>query len=654
MRTRLCIILIIGYGLLLSLGIKSSFAQVADPIAPKLRVEGEIEIGTGHSLRMAPVTGSKPASAVKGDLYFNTGKLYTCNQDTCNAGAGWLEIANEGSIFYDDSTALLYFRSNDFTWKPLGSAGGEKRVATKIVAAYNSIDSKAGGNPCVAADGSGCSNPKADYTCDGVKDQEQINQAIRELPAAGGAVYLLEGTYNISDATFFSMSTKGIVFDKENISLIGTGAGTVLRVADNTPTFTVIAVQSNANCSLLENFKMDGNKANQSDYQDAISFASSNSQVNNLWIENFKTAAALISLGGDYNIISENHFENNESGTETPGIVSPKGSNNIYADNIIVNNTTRGFVLEEGPSCLNSIFLNNIVKDNSMQGFFLKGNLGGKVENNIFAGNIISNNTLGIYLLQGTGAGSSVANNIIAENVLKTNGGGISAAGNYFLIKDNVITNSTDQGISFSDTAKSIISGNMLLDNGQDGIQISASAAGTSDTNLLASNRIIKTGPTTYFGINIGSNSTNHYLVGNYIQYSDATGWVNKRINDLGTNTKYTDKEKLTLEQNKRPAITGATLDYSSFSYVLMEGDCPLTFVMGLAGGKSTGDILILEASTNAIKFPPLTDRAQLPYDYISSYNGSHTELYLDDDDMIEFIWNGDYWLTVSYVDYPY
>jgi len=56
-----------------------------------------------------------------------------------------------------------------------------KLTATLIVAANDSENTE-----------------QADYVCDGVADQAEINTAIAALPANGGRVLLLEGTYNLT------------------------------------------------------------------------------------------------------------------------------------------------------------------------------------------------------------------------------------------------------------------------------------------------------------------------------------------------------------------------------------------------------------------------------------------------------------------------
>ena len=63
-----------------------------------------------------------------------------------------------------------------------------------------------------ASDASDESKAKAHYVCDGTNDEEEIKQAINDLPASGGIVFLTEGTFNISNQVEL----------KDNVTLMGT------------------------------------------------------------------------------------------------------------------------------------------------------------------------------------------------------------------------------------------------------------------------------------------------------------------------------------------------------------------------------------------------------------------------------------------------
>ena len=83
----------------------------------------------------------------------------------------------------------------------------------------------------VVASSTSKNRDKADYLCDGTADDVQIQAAIDALPANGGKVLLLEGTYNI---------TTGIVALKQNLTIEGQGSGTVINTAAGSEDVAVI------------------------------------------------------------------------------------------------------------------------------------------------------------------------------------------------------------------------------------------------------------------------------------------------------------------------------------------------------------------------------------------------------------------------------
>lgn len=67
-----------------------------------------------------------------------------------------------------------------------------------------------------------------DYLCDGTADQTEIQAAINALPASGGKVVLLEGTYNTSGSININkpnVSIEGMGHDSTRISYSGTSFG---------------------------------------------------------------------------------------------------------------------------------------------------------------------------------------------------------------------------------------------------------------------------------------------------------------------------------------------------------------------------------------------------------------------------------------------
>ncbi len=61
---------------------------------------------------------------------------------------------------------------------------------------------------------------KADYVCDGIADQVEIQKAMDSLPSSGGMIELFEGTFNFSD---------DLEITKSNVTIKGAGRSTILK-----------------------------------------------------------------------------------------------------------------------------------------------------------------------------------------------------------------------------------------------------------------------------------------------------------------------------------------------------------------------------------------------------------------------------------------
>lgn len=124
----------------------------------------------------------------------------------------------------------------------LPAAGGDMEAATydpnrrhqDVFAFCEARSGRRGAAVVVAAADSG-DKTRADLVCDGVSDQITINQAIASLPAYGGRLLLLEGSYHLDcvnaepdlygDRTLISVTA-------DNVSVTGQGRATRLMLAD--------------------------------------------------------------------------------------------------------------------------------------------------------------------------------------------------------------------------------------------------------------------------------------------------------------------------------------------------------------------------------------------------------------------------------------
>lgn len=110
----------------------------------------------------------------------------------------------------------------------------------------------------------------ANYLCDGVDDESQINSAITEANAAGGGwVLLTAGTYNCNT-----------IIMKTNVYLSGNGMGTLVKLNDNADTY-LLSTADGITDFTLRDMVFDGNKANQTDTTKPVIYID-NTSGNNL------------------------------------------------------------------------------------------------------------------------------------------------------------------------------------------------------------------------------------------------------------------------------------------------------------------------------------------------------------------------------------
>lgn len=124
-------------------------------------------------------------------------------------------------------------------------------------------------------------SPANEYQCDGIDDDVQIQAAIDALPSSGGKVVLSEGTFTI--ATAISIPSHVTVEGKEYSTIVKVANSKNISAFINSDT-------TNGNTNItLRDFKIDGNRANQSSPANGgIYFTSATRSTNisflNLWI----------------------------------------------------------------------------------------------------------------------------------------------------------------------------------------------------------------------------------------------------------------------------------------------------------------------------------------------------------------------------------
>ena len=117
--------------------------------------------------------------------------------------------------FTDTVTPIANSLTETVTGKALDAVQG-KALAEQI----STISGKRTARFVIGTSTAGWTAADCDYLCDGTADQTEINAAITALPATGGEVVILDGTYNI---------TAKINVTKDNVSIRGNGNATILK-----------------------------------------------------------------------------------------------------------------------------------------------------------------------------------------------------------------------------------------------------------------------------------------------------------------------------------------------------------------------------------------------------------------------------------------
>jgi parallel beta-helix repeat protein len=382
----------------------------------------------------------------------------------------------------------------------IGGIGGGKslRTASRIVAASNSLDKSS-----------------ADYVCDGVHDEEEINKAISDLADVGGTVLLLEGTYNIGSAGTKIIEFEGQsleiaygIYITSNVSLVGQGKSTILILDTNNfdiGNALIGAVIFSDNTSGIEISHVTINSNQQSVSFFAIGIFMSNVSNSGISCCNIQNAfyGVFIYLGsncmisdnvciiscinviGDSNIISRNLCIGGIFGVGVAG-----------TNNQICNNTCCCTPFGDGV-CIDANFAPNITTSNNhvygnicymYQGCDASGIQIRASDYNSIIGNICYKNTFGIQIENSNY--NSIIGNICCMNIYE----GIDISGSNNIILDNLIQDNR-HGIALKSprggqALYNTISNNVIRQQRGYGIHISTDCIGT----LVINNDLYQSG----------------------------------------------------------------------------------------------------------------------------------------------------------------
>ena len=400
------------------------------------------------------------------------------------------------------------------------------KAATFTIAAPNSI------NPSYA-----------DYQVSaGSTAQDIINQAISDLPAAGGKVVLLEGTYTINGAIVLLDNVALDGFRETSIITIPNGLNSDINAIENDDTGG-----GNDNIT-INNIAIDLNKANQSAgtmngirldncYNVRIEGCSTyNARTNGIHLVggNQLTTEKNRSHDNDNNgIFYENTagggcyknfcYLNNNNGIEADGTTQTIDID----DNACIQNSVNGI----GYFNLNrALVTNNGCRNNGDKGIVgFAANYCQINDNNCF-----DNTTHGINLIQCNYSNIS-SNNCISN----TEDGIVLDTSEDNTVNGNKCLDNDRYGMNIYTSSYNNIIGNHCINNSvgasdtYDNIYVSGTAGDQAEYNNLQENKV-RSGANARYGIHLGSNATNNQCTNNDLR----NGGVTSNFNDVeGNNT---------------------------------------------------------------------------------------------------------------------
>lgn len=288
------------------------------------------------------------------------------------------------------------------------------------------------------------------YRCDGVADEVGINAAIAALPATGGIVCLLEGTYNTA-AT--------ITIGRDDVTLRGVGYGSIIEPQGD---FHAIEVTADHHHILIENLQVDGVNTTAVVYGIYLHGLTgeeiTESKVENCWVHGFD------------------------------GVVTARGITLVYCHHCIV---TRNYVTGNGygifvDDCYHIAVHSNHINSNTRNGI----NLSHSSYTTIVGNDVYSNANYGIFV-------DELSHFCLVEsNTIRMNGvDGLSVreCHNIIIIGNIIMENSwgtinIDSGILLDDSDDVVIIGNNISIRHRYGINISNA---TCDRAIVKNNCLL-------------------------------------------------------------------------------------------------------------------------------------------------------------------
>ena len=407
-----------------------------------------------------------------------------------------------------------------------GPAGQEGEpgygFASYVIAAHDSID-----------------NENADYVCDGTDDQNQINAAISSLPEHGGSVYLREGTFVLSG---------GIGIAGSNVTIGGSGAGTVLKVQDGLNGSMVLVNAIYADSVVLRDLIIDGNAGmnTEGSYKGVFLDHCSDSRISGVRVRDLRGVG--MEIGSSYLMTVENCGIRDcaSNGIIVNYSVGVSISGNLLqgcgGESVLLTSsrdcTLQGNQVLYGGSHGVSLDLsnyntieNNVLRGSEKSGLFLEMSYYNAISGNqvfdsgnwgVFMSsasdhNTVTGNSVSASGYDGIRTDESLGNSIISNMVLDSGWAGLIVYdSDDTVVSGNVVDSCFYSGISVYNSNHVVVSGNTFKWADEHGIQIQSSDDCLISANVVSCNshRV----DNSYSGIYLGGDSDRNLIDGNTVR----------------------------------------------------------------------------------------------------------------------------------------
>jgi len=285
-----------------------------------------------------------------------------------------------------------------------------KSSNTVIVAAWNSID-----------------KTRADFVCDSIDDDIEIQAAIDSLPEQGGTIYLKEGDYDISDS---------LHINKKNVIFCGAGLSTHIQSSINA---AFIIIDASNKYSVIQDMSLESNIPGSNTY--GIYNPSSSSKIS-IYRINLRSLANKVFKQGIY-ILSDNTLIVRDCLLESIGDTAIYSCGKLIAQGNTIFQAGMSGISIQKPECI--ITSNNIFGSN-YHGISILGSNSAVIHSVIISNNIFSEIGLdGVHSFDNRTYG--LRRSLISNNCFywMTNGVSLGAKTEHTLVHGNVFTGcSTD------------------------------------------------------------------------------------------------------------------------------------------------------------------------------------------------------------------